>query len=135
MAGSNDPNPNLARIIDISAGRSGEHSLAVDANGYVYAWGRNHYGQCGNDESGNSKLTPVHVHRGEQPEDPRNPDPNLTRIVAVSAGEWHSMGLEDYDPCDPNLDGRVYTWGNNDDAWKKGEFQRVFLDLVGVNLV
>ena len=114
-----DPNdPNLVRIVDISAGRSGEHSLAVDVNGYAYAWGYNEYGQCGNDESQNNKLTPVYVHRGEQPEDPYNSDPNLTRIIAVSAGEWHSMVLEAYDPCDPNLQGRVYTWG--DDTFKLG---------------
>jgi len=36
-ADPNNPDPNLARIVDISAGRSGEHSLAVDANGYAYA--------------------------------------------------------------------------------------------------
>ena len=34
-------------IVYVSAGRSGEHSLAVDANGYVCAWGRNGFGQCG----------------------------------------------------------------------------------------
>jgi len=118
-ADSNDPDPNLARIIDISAGRSGEHSLAVDANGYAYAWGRNEEGQLGNG-GGSRKLTPVHVWRGEQePEDPCNPDPNLARIIAVSAGEWHSMGLERYDPCDPNMDGRVYTWG--EDAFYYGD--------------
>lgn len=48
-----NPDPNLARIIVISAGRSGLHSLAVDANGYAYAWGYNKYGQCGTGECGN----------------------------------------------------------------------------------
>ena len=43
----------LKHIIGISAGRSGRHSLAVDANGYGYGWGYNKYGQCGNGESGN----------------------------------------------------------------------------------
>ena len=42
----------LRYIIAISAGRSGQHSLAVDANGYAYGWGYNKYGQCGNGESG-----------------------------------------------------------------------------------
>jgi alpha-tubulin suppressor-like RCC1 family protein len=50
-ADPNNPDPNLARIIEISAGRSGEHSLAVDVNGYAYAWGYNEYGQCGNGRS------------------------------------------------------------------------------------
>ncbi len=46
-ADPNNPDPNLARIVDISAGRSGEHSLAADVNGYAYAWVYNEYGQCG----------------------------------------------------------------------------------------
>ena len=47
------PSAYLKHIIAISAGRSGEFSLAVDANGYAYGWGYDKYGQCGNDESGN----------------------------------------------------------------------------------
>ena len=110
-----NPDPNLSRIVDISAGRSGEHSLAVDANGYAYAWGCNHEGQCGNGISGENQkeLVPVYVRRGQQPFDPNRPSVYLNRIIAASAGEWHSMALEQYDPCDPNMDGRVYTWGNN----------------------
>jgi len=75
----------------------------------------NREGQLGNGVSGigSRKLTPVFVLRGEQPEDPCNPDPNLTSIVAVSAGADHSMALEKLDPDDPNLNGFVYTWGAN----------------------
>lgn len=47
------PSDYLKHIIDISAGRSGRHSLAVDADGYAYGWGYNKYGQCGNGKSGN----------------------------------------------------------------------------------
>ena len=112
-----NPDPNLARIVDISAGRSGEHSLAIDANSYVYAWGRNQEGQCGVGLSGTGfrELDPNQVLRGEQPLDPNRPSVYLNRIIAVSAGEWHSMALEAYDPdeSDPNLQGRVYTWGDN----------------------
>ncbi len=119
-ADPNNPDPNLARIVDISAGRSGEHSLAVDVNGYVYAWGRNQEGQCGNGGSGYGlkELVPVYVLRGEQdPENPYNPNLNLTRIVAVSAGEQHSMALEKDDPNDANSNGCVYTWGSNIFGW------------------
>lgn len=116
-ADTGNPDPNLARIVDISAGRSGEHSLAVDANGFVYAWGRNQEGQCGVGLSGTGfkELDPNHVLRGEQPFDPNRPSVYLNRIISVSAGEWHSMALEAYDPDedDPNLQGRVYTWGDN----------------------
>jgi len=40
----------LGNIKGISAGRSGEHSLAVDANGFVWAWGRNNKGQFGDNK-------------------------------------------------------------------------------------
>jgi alpha-tubulin suppressor-like RCC1 family protein len=112
-----EPSDYLKHVIGISAGRSGEHSLAVDANGFVYAWGRNQEGQCGVALSGTGfkELDPNQVLRGEQPFDPNRPSVYLNRIIAVSAGEWHSMALEAYDPDedDPNLGGRVYTWGDN----------------------
>ena len=41
------PDSNLYNIIQVSTGRSGEHSLAIDANGFCYAWGLNNMGQCG----------------------------------------------------------------------------------------
>lgn len=41
----------LEDIIAISAGRSGQQSLALDADNFVYAWGYNKYGQCGNDDT------------------------------------------------------------------------------------
>jgi alpha-tubulin suppressor-like RCC1 family protein len=91
----------LEDIITISAGRSGRQSIAVDANHLVYAWGYNKYGQCGNGQSGNNKLTPVRVLSGEQ--DPNNADTLLQYIVAVSAGADQSMALD--------ANGLVYTWG------------------------
>jgi len=66
------PSDYLARIIAISAGRSGEHSLAVDEpNGYVYAWGRNREGQCGNGGEWSidrRELTPVRAQKGKRTE-------------------------------------------------------------------
>jgi len=41
----------LQDINDVSAGWL--HSLALDVNGFVWSWGWNSEGQCGNDESGN----------------------------------------------------------------------------------
>jgi len=107
----------LKHIIAISAGRSGEHSLAADANGYAYAWGYNKYGQCGNAVSGDGEreLTPVHVHQGQQPNDPCDPNNWLKHIIAVSAAQTHSMALEAIDVEDPNYDGKVYTFGS--DSW------------------
>ena len=104
-ADPNNPDPNLACIIDISAGRSGEHSLAVDVNGYAYAWGMNQEGQLGNGEHGQGEreFTPVKV-KGVGGQG------CLANIIAVSAGADHSMALE---KIDPNLNGSVYTWGAN----------------------
>lgn len=107
--GPNDANY-LENIIAISAGRSGLHSLAVDANNFIWAWGRNEEGQLGNGESGSKELTPVRVFAGEQ-------DPNasyLKNVIAVSAGEQHSMAFEKLEPNDSNCNGHVYTWGHND---------------------
>jgi parallel beta-helix repeat protein len=95
----NDPNSFLQYIIDISAGRSGHHSLTVDANNFVYAWGYNNKGQLGDGNYPNDKLTPVKVHGAN--------DVNyLENIVAVSAGEENSMAMD--------ANGYVWTWGDND---------------------
>jgi alpha-tubulin suppressor-like RCC1 family protein len=166
----NTPTNYLENIIAVSAGRSGEHSLAVDTSFKTWSWGRNDYGQLGNGEHGSysyDKTTPVavsfaeginivnvsagtdhsmaldangaawawglnygfpggygkigvgttqdlyetpqKVHAGLQ-------DPNadfLSGIVAVAAGWYHSMALERYDPNDSNFPGRVFTWGRN----------------------
>ena len=42
---------NDIKIVDISCGQC--HSLAVDVNGRLYAWGRNVKGQCGSSETAN----------------------------------------------------------------------------------
>jgi len=115
----------LQYIDSISAGRSGRHSLAVDANGYAYAWGYNKFGQCGNGESGagERELTPVYVHQGAQAGDPNDANNPLEHIVDICAGSDQSIAVEKDDPSDPNFSGCVYTWGTNrwgDDPWDVG---------------
>ncbi len=162
-----DPNSFLQYITDISAGRSGKHSLAVDESKFVWAWGHNEFGQLGNDNNGD-ESTAVKVHGGEMgtayledinmvfagsensmaldedgfvwtwgdnvygklgigstddqnepvkvlsgEQDPNSAETFLQNIVDIAAGWDHCMALEDYDPCDPDKDGRVYTWGRN----------------------
>jgi len=51
----------------------------------------------------------VQVLKGDQD----SPSDYLENIIAVSAGEQHSMALEKLDPNDPNCKGRLYTWGDN----------------------
>lgn len=104
--GVNDVNF-LRNIVAVSAGRSGRHSLAVDVNGYVYAWGENYSGQCGDGTVHNEKQFPVLV-----------VDSNLNtvdkylgdeaNIIDVDAGVDHSLALVALADG-----GYVYEWGSN----------------------
>jgi alpha-tubulin suppressor-like RCC1 family protein len=85
----------LENIIDIAAGRSGTHSLAVDSSHICYSWGSNYSGQLGNNSNGNCEV-PVKVHG-------LNNIGFLENIIAVSGGENHSMALD--------ANGAVYTFG------------------------
>ncbi len=81
---------NISNIISISAGFM--YSMALKSDGSVWAWGRNNWGQIGN--NGSSTITrPVQVW-------------TISNIEKISAGERHSMALKS--------DGSVWAWGNND---------------------
>ena len=101
----------LENIIAVSAGRSGEYSLALDNSNRVWSFGRNDYGQLGDGTTTTPRTTPVAVHAGEQ--NAANPNSALANIVQVSAGEMTSIALEKTDANDPNYNGRVLTWGSN----------------------
>lgn len=83
------------KIVAIAAGS--DHSLAVDADGAVYAWGRNDNGQLGDDSTSDSP-TPVAVVTSGTPMEGK-------KIVAVSAGMGFSVALAS--------DGTLYSWGLN----------------------
>ncbi|MDR2152805.1 MAG: hypothetical protein LBO72_08290 [Helicobacteraceae bacterium] len=79
------------KIVTISAG--GKHSFALDSDGKVYATGDNEYGQLGlGDRKSRETFTLV-------------PDLSDKKIVAIVAGEWHSLAL--------SADGKVYAAGRN----------------------
>jgi len=80
----------LSNVIAIAAG--GSNSLALKADGTVWAWGNNNYGQVGNGTTNAAQTVPVQV-------------TNLTNVVAVAAGGWHSLALR--------ADGTVWAWGRN----------------------
>jgi alpha-tubulin suppressor-like RCC1 family protein len=80
----------LSGIVAIAAG--GDHSLALTADGTVWAWGDNTFGQLGNGSSGSTSVVPVQVS-------------GLSRVVAIAAGDLHSVALK--------ADGTVWAWGNN----------------------
>jgi len=94
----NDANSPLEHIVAVSAGEG--QSMALDANGYVYCWGDNQYGELGNGLTADS-TTAVRVIAGRQnPGDPNSP---LSNIVAISAGYWHCLAID--------ANGVIWTWG------------------------
>jgi alpha-tubulin suppressor-like RCC1 family protein len=82
----------LGHITSIVAGAS--HSLALQEDGTVWAWGWNNSGQLG----GVSNITSNVAIRV-----PINGD--VSPNIAVAAGGWHSVTLK--------ADGSVWTWGDN----------------------
>ena len=66
-----------------------KHSLYVDGNGSLWAWGFNGSGQLGDGTYGNRNR----------------PKPILTNVAAVAAGFNHSLSLKN--------DGTLWAWGDN----------------------
>ena len=69
-----------------------EHSLAVAADGTVWAWGLNDHGQVG-DGTTTDRWTPVQVQ-------------GMADVVAIAGGVWHTIALR--------RAGTVWAWGGND---------------------
>lgn len=80
----------LPRIVAVAAGAT--HSLALAADGTVWAWGRNEYGQLGVGRGSSFGCSPTQV-------------PGLRGVVAIAAGAYHSLALL--------ADGSVLAWGSN----------------------
>jgi len=80
----------LTNIVDIVAGAY--HSLALSADGFVYAWGGSWLGQVGNGGTNYQQVVPVKLL-------------SLTNMVAIGRGDYHSMAM--------GTDGSVWTWGAN----------------------
>ena len=92
---------------DIAAGWA--HSLALDVNGFVWAWGNNYYGQLGDNQfSGQNSSIPLMVLSGEQ--EPNDPDSFLQHITAISAGRSgeHSLAVD--------ANNFVWAWGGNEEG-------------------
>ncbi len=82
----------LVRAVGVAAG--GSHSLALDPDGFVWAWGSNDRGQLGNGTSVPSDL-------------PSRVD-DLSGVIAIAAGISHSLALRE--------DGTLWAWGANDEG-------------------
>ncbi|RYD82768.1 MAG: hypothetical protein EOP84_08925, partial [Verrucomicrobiaceae bacterium] len=83
----------------------GTHTLALKADGTVWAWGRNDYGQLGLGTSfaGSESTVPRQVKFFKDAT--ANPPIDL-KVVTIAAGQFHSMALTE--------EGKVYVWGRND---------------------
>ncbi len=79
----------VANVTAVGAGYY--HSLAVRADGTVWAWGWNYFGQLG-DGTTVDRHTPVQV-------------AGLDHVVAVAGGAYHSLAVR--------ADGTVWAWGWN----------------------
>jgi alpha-tubulin suppressor-like RCC1 family protein len=82
------PRIGSVKITQISGGLS--HSLAIDENGQLYAWGFNDYGRIGNGYESNVIALPTELAVN-------------VRFRYVNAGEYYSLGID--------YEGNIYTWG------------------------
>jgi alpha-tubulin suppressor-like RCC1 family protein len=82
-----------------------DHTLALDASGFVWAWGENRDGDIGNGTLGLAVTNPT-TDTAPVTRPQRvlvGPNQPLNRIVAIAAGGTHSLALRS--------DGTVWTWG------------------------
>jgi alpha-tubulin suppressor-like RCC1 family protein len=100
-SGTITPNPTLTRVGDasdlyrqVAAGQA--HSLALRADGSLWAWGQNSYGQLGN--ASGSGFTGPHPTPGRV-------GTATDLYTQVAAGNYHSLALK--------VDGSLWAWGYN----------------------
>lgn len=82
--------PGPSPVIAVTGGAS--HSLALRADGTVWAWGENTFGQLG-DGTYTQRTTPVQVS-------------NLAGVTAIASGFSHNLALTG--------NGTIWAWGRND---------------------
>jgi alpha-tubulin suppressor-like RCC1 family protein len=87
------PTPTQVAGIYTQVAAGGFHSLGLRADGSLYAWGYNQFGQLGN-ATGTGTLNPT-----------TTPTQVAGTYTQVAAGYYHSLGLR--------ADGTLYAWGYN----------------------
>ncbi len=94
----------LSDIVKVTAGDN--HSLALNKDGNVWAWGCNASEQLGNNCDEPRQHTPVHVvYPTTIPSPPFIDYVPLDNIIAISAGDNHSLAV--------NENGIALAWGGN----------------------
>ena len=89
--------PGISDVIAISSNGAygGGHTLALNAEGTVWAWGLNYFGQLGVSQyAGTYGPTPIPIQV-----------PQLNCVTSVAAGSFFSIASRS--------DGTVWTWGDN----------------------
>jgi alpha-tubulin suppressor-like RCC1 family protein len=84
----------LTGVVAVAAG--GSHSLALKADGTVWAWGSGYFGAMG-DGGQSQQDRPVQV-------------PGLSGVTAIAAGVDHCLAIE----TNGATTGRLWVWGRND---------------------
>ena len=79
---------NISSAVAVASGQN--HTLALLADGSVWAWGGNVYGQLGNGTTNSAQRIPVQVS-------------GLNNVIAVAAAQGYSMALKS--------DGTIWAWG------------------------
>ncbi|MBW1645962.1 MAG: hypothetical protein JRJ56_06500 [Deltaproteobacteria bacterium] len=99
--------PGLNNIVRIAM--SSAHGLALRADGTVWAWGNNAFGECGLDPQVNDHRQAGHI-------TPRQMQ-NLANIVAIATGENTSYALR--------VDGVLFAWGRDISAATQKQYEPV----------
>ncbi|OZG50417.1 InlB B-repeat-containing protein [Bombiscardovia coagulans] len=92
------------KFTKVSAG--GEHSTALDANGDIWSWGFDNYGQLGDQKPAGEQWHPVQINRTI------NPEVQGVKFTDVSAGGYHTVASDST--------GEVWTWGSNESPTHPG---------------
>ncbi|MBI0070969.1 InlB B-repeat-containing protein [Bifidobacterium sp. W8115] len=92
-------NARAVAATQVSAGTF--HSLAVDKDGNIWAWGYNYFGQLGNNTTSNRPI-PVKVFASAQSTSSAGP---WLKAAQISAGGYHSLVI--------GADGYAKAWGRN----------------------
>ena len=85
------PTPASAKWSHVTA--AGDHALALQANGSLWAWGRNHFSQLGSSGAEPELLVPTRI----------DLDGEATNWIAVSTGAAHTLAVRS--------DFALFSWG------------------------
>mmetsp|Transcript_30194 Transcript_30194/g.85273 ORF Transcript_30194/g.85273 Transcript_30194/m.85273 type:complete len:798 (-) Transcript_30194:182-2575(-) len=92
--------PSLQGKQIVSAAACGYHSMAVTADGHLYAWGLNNYGQLGQPSRKEQAVGKVPQLVQLQKSDGAGKE---KKVKLLDCGSWHSVAV--------TTDGELYSWG------------------------